>query len=67
MLEQDKSIEQVTVSLPEYNYVVLMETSGEECESWYYCLRYEGNEDNLKVLSEQLESVDWYIFVNCIR
>ena len=45
----------------EYNYVVLMETSGEECESWYYCIRYEGNEKNLKYLQDQLESVDWYI------
>jgi hypothetical protein len=45
----------------EYKYAVLMETSGEECESWYYCIRYEGNESNLKHLYEQLESVDWYI------
>ena len=45
----------------EYKYVVLMETSGEECESWYYCIKYEGNEKNLQFLQEQLESVDWYI------
>ena len=38
-----------------------METSGEECESWYYCIRHEGNEKNLQHLQEQLESVDWYI------
>lgn len=44
-----------------FRYVVLMETSGEECESWYYCIRYEGNENNLKHLQEQLELVDWYI------
>jgi len=42
-------------------YAVLMETSGEECESWYYCIRYKGNELNLKNLHDQLESVDWYI------
>lgn len=42
-------------------YAVLMETSGEECESWYYCIRYKGNEDNLKHLQEQLEQVDWFI------
>lgn len=42
-------------------YVVLMETSGEECESWYYCIRYNGNEKNLNHLQEQLETVDWYI------
>lgn len=45
----------------ESKYAVLMETSGEECESWYYCIKYEGNEKNLKHLQEQLESVDWYI------
>jgi hypothetical protein len=45
----------------ESKYVVLMETSGEECESWYYCIKYEGNEKNLKHLQEQLETVDWYI------
>lgn len=45
----------------ENKYVVLMETSGEECESWYYCIRYKGNENNLKYLQEQLETVDWYI------
>jgi hypothetical protein len=44
-----------------YRYAVLMETSGEECESWYYSIRYEGNEINLKKLQDQLESVDWYI------
>ena len=42
-------------------YVVLMETSGEECESWYYCIRYRGNEENLQYLQKQLETVDWYI------
>jgi hypothetical protein len=50
-----------TIEKTEYRYVVLMETSGEECESWYYCIRYEGNEVNLKNLRDQLESVDWYI------
>lgn len=42
-------------------YATLMETNGEECESWYYFIRYEGNEDNLKFLQEQLESIDWFI------
>ena len=45
----------------EKKYVVLMETSGEECESWYYCILYNGNEKNLEHLQQQLESVDWYI------
>ena len=44
-----------------YKYAVLMETNGEECESWYYCIRYQGNEENLNHLQKQLEMVDWYI------
>ncbi len=42
-------------------YVILMETSGEEYESWYYFIRIQGNEENLKYLSDQLEKVDWRI------
>ena len=42
-------------------YAILMETSGEECESWYYFIKYEGNEKALKHLHKQLEKVDWYI------
>ena len=43
------------------DYAVLMETSGEEIESWYYFIRVEGNEENLKHLQDQLEQVDWYV------
>ena len=43
------------------DYAVLMETSGEEMESWMYFIRVEGNEENLKHLQDQLEQVDWYI------
>lgn len=43
------------------NYVALMETNGQEYESWYYFIRREGNEEALKKLQEQLESIDWYI------
>lgn len=42
-------------------YVVLMETSGQECESWLYFIKYKGNEINLQKLQKQLESVEWYI------
>ena len=45
----------------EHKYAILMETSGEECESWYYFIRYEGNQENLKHLQKQLETIDWYI------
>jgi len=42
-------------------YVVLCETSGEECESWYYFLRYGDNKDALEYLSQQLASIDMEI------
>tara|TARA_Y100000389_G_scaffold51587_1_gene47273 strand:- start:3880 stop:4545 length:666 start_codon:yes stop_codon:yes gene_type:complete len=42
-------------------YVVLMETNGHECESWYYFIRKQGNETNLKYLEDQLNKVDWYM------
>ena len=45
----------------EGEYVALMETNDKECESWYFFIRKEGNEDNLKHLQNQLEKVDWYI------
>jgi hypothetical protein len=41
------------------NYVVLIETSEEKRESWYYFLQYEGNKDNLRHLERQLNSVEW--------
>lgn len=44
-----------------YTYATLMETNGEECESWLYFIRYQGNEENLKNLNEQLEQVDWFV------
>jgi hypothetical protein len=42
-------------------YAILMETSGAEFESWYYFIRYEGNEEALHLLQEQLEKVRWRI------
>ena len=42
-------------------YVVLCETSGRELESWYYFIRYEGNERALEYLQKQLEKIDMYI------
>ena len=42
-------------------YVTLMETSGEENESWIYFIRLDGNEENIKHLQSQLEQVEWYI------
>lgn len=42
-------------------YAILMETSGEENESWMYFIRVDGNEENLKDLETELNKVDWYI------
>lgn len=44
-----------------HRYAILMETSGEEFESWYNFIRYEGNEDALQHLHKQLEKVDFYV------
>ena len=63
-LEETASPETCTQTLErgtENKYVALMETNGKECESWYYFIKYQGNEENLKHLSGQLESVDWYV------
>lgn len=44
-----------------YRYAILMETSGQECESWMNFIRYEGNEEALKHLQSQLEKVEFVI------
>jgi hypothetical protein len=44
-----------------YKYAILMETNGEEFESWYNFIRYQGNEDALNHLQKQLEKVDFYV------
>lgn len=38
-------------------YAVLMETSSYDYESWLYFIKYEGNEDNLKFLLEQIDMI----------
>lgn len=50
---------QTNVEKKEYTYVILQETDGNECESWYYFLRREGNEENLAFLNKQIDSVKW--------
>lgn len=44
------------------DYIVLMETNGKECESWYYFIKKTDNEDALSYLKYQLDQIDWYIF-----
>ncbi len=46
---------------PEPRYATIMETSGEECESWYYFIKWNGNEKNLKYLKEQIDQIEMYI------
>ena len=49
------------MSTEENKYAVLMETNGKEFESWLYFIKYNGNEDALKYLAKQLESIEFYI------
>lgn len=46
---------------PSSKYAILMETNGGEYESWYNFIRYEGNEEALAHLDEQLKKVEFYI------
>lgn len=39
-------------------YVTLMETSADECESWYYFLKYNGNEEVIDKLKTDLDMID---------
>jgi len=59
--ESEKSVEKEPSHKTDGEYIILMETNGEEYESWYYFIRLDGNEENLKHLNEQLEKVDWHI------
>ena len=45
----------------ETKYVVLCETNEHESESWYYFIKYNGNEKSLKYLYDQLEKIEMYL------
>lgn len=49
----------------EGKYAVLQEFNDEESESWLYFIRWEGNEDALRKLQEQLETIEWYLMEDC--
>lgn len=51
-----------TVQAVNNKYVILQETNGEEFESWMYFIKYNGNEENLNHLQNQLEMVDFFIY-----
>ena len=59
--EENTITEQPSSHIMTGDYAILMETNGEEMESWYYFIRVEGNEENLKQLQDQLEEIDWYV------
>ena len=42
-------------------YSILMETNSSDPESWYYFIKYEGNEDALTYLDKQLNKIDMFI------
>lgn len=46
-----------------YTYATLVETNGENFESWYYFIRYQGNEKALALLEEQLRSVNEMVII----
>ena len=53
--------ESVDQNANDEKYVVLCETSGREFESWYYFIRYGGNQKALEYLQKQLEKIDMYV------
>jgi len=60
-LTEEMATLEIKENSDQYTYATLMETNGEECESWYYFIRYQGNEENLRHLYDQIESIDWYV------
>ena len=45
-------------------YCILAETNGSENETWYYFIRYNGNEEVLKNLKKQLDSIKDMIIID---
>ena len=42
-------------------FTILMETNSEDPESWYYFIKYDGNEDALTYLDKQLNKIDMFM------
>lgn len=61
MLRRFKKIEylQMAEVKTNYTYATLMEMNDEHAECWYFFIRKEGNEENLKHLQDQLSSIEW--------
>ena len=50
-----------TQTSSESQYAVIMETNAEECESWYYFVKYNGNEKRLHHLKDQIDQIEMYL------
>ena len=48
-------------------YAVLMETSPEDCESWLYLIKHNGNEDALKNLKAQFDKIEDAVIMDDIN
>lgn len=57
-MQDANKVESVTPPVAR-KYAILQETSDEDGESWYYFIKHDGNEEALKKLEEQLDSVEW--------
>lgn len=55
VLEPEHAIEPELVR----KYAILQETNDEEGESWYYFIKWNGNEKALEQLEKDLDSIDW--------
>ena len=55
------SSEETKTAVPGTKYAILMETNGEECESWYYFIKYDGNEKELDHLKKQIDQIEMYV------
>lgn len=55
------SVEEQKIVIPETKYAILMETNGEECESWYYFIKYNENKKELKHLKNQIDQIEMYV------
>jgi hypothetical protein len=43
----------------QYTYALLAEFNQDQAETWYYFIRYQGNEENIMYLKKQLETIEW--------
>jgi len=57
----NKSSVKISTQTSSHQYGVIMETNAEECESWYYFVKYNGNEKKLHHLKDQIDQIEMYL------